>query len=232
MAKTPELVTVAEWKKAKPLTLKDPGLDKKLAEWEKIKKEVETTPKIEGFKKCGTALKDVVTIAKTAQAACNKTLHKDAIAFLGGYPTAVAKVSVGLQKKGEDYSKRVAAWSKKRVDCLAGMKKMEAAAKELGNKFEATKKTCDKSKGDPKFGPAAVSLAEAMLKDINKFKEKAKEIMDIVRIDDPTTRIHVDDRDQKFIDMFTQSIQIQSVMEGNFKSQIGYLEKYIQENKK
>jgi len=232
MAKTPELVTVAEWKKAKPLTLKDPGLDKKLAEWEKVKKEVTATPRIAGFASCAAALKEVVTMSKTVQAACNKVLHKDAIVFLGGYTAAVAKAAQGLQKLGEDYSKKVAAWSKKRVDCLAGMKKHETDGKELTVKFESTKKTCEKSKGHPKFGPAGIALAQGMIKDINKFKEKAKDTMDIVRIDDPATRIHVDDRDQKYIDMFTQSIQIQSILEGNTISYLGYLDTYIKENKK
>ena len=231
MAKLPVEVTAKEWKSAKPLTLKDPGLDKKLADWEKVKTETETTPKIANFKKCGDALKAVVDMAKTAQAACNKTLHKDGIAFLGGYPAAIAKISQGLQKNGEDYSKRVAAWSKKRVDCLAGMKKLQGANAELTSKFEATKKVCESSKNTPMVGKS-VNLAETFLKEINTFKEKAIEVMNLVRIDDPTVRINVDDRDQKFIDMFTESINIQSGFEGEFRTQIGYLEKFIKENKK
>ena len=232
MPKTPEAVTAAEWKKAKPLTLKDPGLDKKLAEWEKAKAELATTPSMANFKKCGSTLAAVVAMSKTAQAACNKTLHKDAIAFLAGYPAAVAKVSHPLQKQGEDYSVKVAAWSKKRVVCLDGMKKHKAAAKDLLAKFAATKKTCEASIGDPKFGQSAVGLAEHMLEDIKKFRTQTQATMDVVRIDDPHTRINVDDRDQKFIDMFTAAIDIQKRLEGDLAGPISYLEKYIKAHKK
>jgi hypothetical protein len=230
MAKTPVLVTVAEWKKAKAATLKDPGLDKKLADWEKAKNQLDKSPSIAEFKKCAAALKDVVATAKTTQDKCNKTLHKDTITFLGGYPAAAAKIANGLQKQGEDYSKRVAAWNKKRVDCLAGMKKLDPAGEQLLSKFEAVKKTCDASKGtaDAKRG---VSLADQALKEIMKFKETAKDTMDIVRIATVGPSIDVSDRDQKYVDMFTQAINIQSSLEGGFNGPIAYLEKYVKENK-
>jgi hypothetical protein len=230
MAKTPVQLTVAEWKKAKAVTLKDPGLDKKLAEWEKAKKELDKSPSIAEFKKCAAALKDVIAMSKTTSAACNKTLHKDTIAFLNGYPAAVAKISQGLQKQGEDYSKRVAAWNKKRVDCLAGMKQLEPLGEKLVAKFEAAQKTCEASKGtaDAKRG---VNLAEQVLKEIKKFKETAKDTMDIVRIATAGPSIDVSDRDDKYVKMFTEAINIQSGLEGGFNGPIAYLEKYIKENK-
>jgi len=230
MAKTPVAVTAAEWKKARAITLKDPGLDKKLAVWETAKKELDKSPSMAEFKKCSAALKDVVVMAKTTKDKCNKTLHKDTIVFLDGYPGAVAKIAQGLQKQGEDYSKRIAAWNKKRVDCVAGMKKLEPVGNKLVSKFEATQKTCEASKGTPD-AKRSVNLAEQVLEEIKTFKATAKETMDIVRIAGVGPSIDVSDRDDKYVKMFTEAINIQSGLEGGFNGPIAYLEKYIRENK-
>jgi hypothetical protein len=55
--------------------------------------------------------------------------------------------------------------------------------------------------------------------------------MDTVRIATVGPSIDVTDRDQKYIDMFTESIHIQAALEGGFNGPIAYLEKYIKENK-
>ena len=100
-------------------------------------------------------------MAIPATPVCNKTLHKDCITFLGGYPAAVATISSQLQMKGDESEKKVDAWNKRRIECLAALKKLDVVCEEYVKKFDDTKKTCEKSKGDPKFGPAAVSLAQA-----------------------------------------------------------------------
>lgn len=231
MAKTPVAVTAAEWKKAKPVTLRDPGLDKKLAEWDKVKKEIDTKPSKATYQRAGSALKDVVTMAKTTEGACNKTLHKDGIAFLAGYPAAIAKISTSLQKTGMDYGKKVQAYGQKRVDCLAGMKKLEPVGNKLVEKIDNTQKLYADSVGTPNQG-RAVKLAQQQLKEIHDFKEKAKAVLDTVRIaGNANESIHVDDRDDKWTKMFTDAINIQAGLEGEFRSRIAFLEKYINDNK-
>lgn len=215
MAKVPTLLTAKEWKGAKPTTLvKKTGLGAKLEAWEKAKAALAKAASLQAFSDCAAALKDVVATAKTAQAACNKTLHKDAIAFLAGYTAAVAKVSSGLMKEGEDYKVKVNAWSKKRVDCLALIKKLDPVADQLNDKYEATMKTCEASVKANKEIARSVKLAKSMQKELEDFREEAQKHIDIVRIDDPATRIHADDRDQKYVDMFTEAINLKSSWEG------------------
>lgn len=228
MAKTPVLVTAAEWKKVKPVTLKDPGLDKKLAAWEAARKDVTAKPTMATVKKSADALADVVAMAKTTAAGANKTLHKDAITFLAGYPAAVAPLSKQLQKEGADISHKIQVWSQSRVDTLAAMKALVPRAKQLAAKTDATlKQHAETDSTNAQDVKRTNGLLNTVFDELGAFRLEAVRTVDVMRVTGAKVGTpHVDDRDQKFEAIFTKTCALQSQLEGLMlqrQSQVGGL---------
>ncbi len=124
MAKKPTDLTSKSWNKLKELTVPKTGFGDKLDAYEKARKvtEVLATRKLATFKAAGTALDLAVKHIPTAQAKCNKTLHKDTIAALEAYKALFTAEGLVLNKEAMKYQGNIDRTLDRLKVCEAAMK--------------------------------------------------------------------------------------------------------------
>ena len=124
MAKKPTDLTSKSWNKLKELTVPKTGFGDKLDAYEKARKvtEVLGTRKLATFKAAGAALDVAVKHIPTAQAKCNKTLHKDTIAALEAYKALFAAEGLVLNKEAMKYQGNIDRTLDRLKVCEASMK--------------------------------------------------------------------------------------------------------------
>lgn len=212
------------WKKHKAVTLKSTGFGKVLGAYEAALAKPNSKTNIQAMIK---ALKAIEPARSAAEKMCNKTLHKDTIAILAAYKELIVKESTKLQKRGADYEEDIKAWTKKRTDCVAGMKKHEKDMETLVKKADATLQTARSTaaNGNDTDKARTVKLCNAMIAELKKARAAAKDTMDTVRIAGTGPEpVHAEDRDPA---IFTEAINIQAVLEHEHNTKEGELKRAI-----
>lgn len=124
MAKTPTDLTRRGWDKLKELTVPKTGFGDKLDAYDKARRSTQVlmTRNLATFKAAATALDVAVKHIPTAQAKCNKTLHKDTIAALAAYKPLFTAEGLALNQAAMKYQGNIDRTLDRLKVCEAAMK--------------------------------------------------------------------------------------------------------------